>query len=491
MQLLGTSVRYFHDSRTGGPDGDYSSDDGDSVADQFVTTTPAGQIARVDDYFTASLGGRAAIRNTMVRGDLHSRRFADRIKPKTYIVDERLRTVVGMERADNGDSSSASTNQFCRRNCPFGRACHKRVMTPVCMACFDVVRSDERAAVQSKGPPVVMNGGFATHRGSFLFKLHKDAYMSKDTRASGHLVYDPVAILAEKNIAVDGADTGRPVCEGYAAFIFGYYRNAGVWFTMRKRNASGKQWPYDDYAKKRAALRVAAGTSLLAPEYGGLDGAREAGDGEGDDGEGGVHEDGDFAGADTDDDEAALNSSPNKRKKKRNKRTELIRVGESDLRARVTTWMVHWGGKVGDKMPVGPGSIEQRFVFPTTDIAQVHHLLRLWCDRNDLPEYWVELDQFKKWFNENKLVKLSRKKGNSKCCDVCLGRANELATCMPCDEPRIREKYHVSSAAFLAVPPPSPSHACGLNDGVVVSSFFCGRPTCSSKRPSATTTIRA
>ena len=47
-----------------------------------------------------------------------------------------------------------------RRNCPFGRECHKRVITPVCMACFDVVRSGKRAAVESKGPPVVMNGGF-------------------------------------------------------------------------------------------------------------------------------------------------------------------------------------------------------------------------------------------------------------------------------------------------------------------------------------------
>ena len=212
--------------------------------------------------------------------------------------------------------------------------------------------------------------------------------------------------------------------------------------------------PYDASAKKREALRVAVGTSLLAPEYGGLAGAREAGggegdDGENDDGEGGGHEDGDFAGADTDGEDESANSSPNKRKKKRNKKTEVLRVGQSDLRARVMTWMVHWGGKVGDKMPVGPGSIEQRFVFPTTDIAQVHNLLRLWCGRNDLSEYFVEIKQFKKWFNENKLVKLARKKGNFKCCDVCLGRANELATCMPCDEPRIREKYHVSSAALL------------------------------------------
>ena len=126
--------------------------------------------------------------------------------------------------------------------------------------------------------------------------------------------------------------------------MFGFYRNAGVWCTMRKRLENKKVLPYGDYAKKREALRVAVGTSLLAPEYGGLAGAREAGDGEGDDGEGGDGEDGDFGGADTDDDESA-NSSPNKRKKKRNKRTETIRVGESDLRARVMTWMVHWGGQ--------------------------------------------------------------------------------------------------------------------------------------------------
>ena len=111
---------------------------------------------------------------------------------------------------------------------------------------------------------------------------------------------------------------------------------------MRKRVVNKKILPYDDSAKKREALRVALGTSLLAPEYGGLaGGAREAG--EGGDGEGGDGEDGDFGGADTDDDESA-NSSPNKRKKKRSKRTDSIRVGESDLRARVMTWMVHWGG---------------------------------------------------------------------------------------------------------------------------------------------------
>ena len=482
-------ARYFDDSRTGGPDGASPSDDGDSVADEFVTTTPDGRICRLDDQFTASLGGRAAIRNSMVRGDLHSRGQCTAKKPKTYLVDERLRTVVGMERADNGDSSSASTNQFCRRNCPFGRACHKRVITPVCMACFDVVRSGERAAVESPGPPVVMNGGFGIHRGTFLFKTHRDAYLSK-TRVAGEVVYDPVAILTGEQVEVNGAETGQHICEGYAAFIFGYYRNAGVWYTMRKRVVDKKIFPYDDSAKKREALRVALGTSLLAPEHGGLaGGAHEAG--EGGDGERGDGEDGDFGGADTDDDESA-NSSPNKRKKKRSKRTESIRVGESDLRARVMTWMVHWGGKVGDKMPVGPGSIEQRFVFPTTDIAQVHNLLKLWCERNDLQEYWVEIDQFKKWFNENKLVKLARKKGSFKCCDICLGRANELATCYPCDEPAIREKYHVSSAAMLAFPPPSASYDCGLNGGgVCVCWGCCCRPTCSNKNSSATTTIRA
>jgi len=336
------------------------------------------------------------------------------------------------------------------------------------MACFDVVRSGERAAVESPGPPVVMNGGFGIHRGTFLFKTHRDAYLSK-TRVAGEVVYDPVAILAGEHVEVHGAETGQYICEGYAAFIFGYYHNAGLWYTMRKRVVNKKLLPYDDSAKKREALRVALGTSFLAPEYGGLAGSREAGGGgggEGGDGEGGDGEDGDFGGADTDDDESA-NSSPNKRKKKRSKRTESIRVGESDLRARVMTWMVHWGGKVGDKMPVGPGSIEQRFVFPTTDIAQVHNLLRLWCERNDLQEYWVEIDQFKKWFNENKLVKLARKKGSFKCCDICLGRANELATCYPCDEPAIREKYHVSSAAMLAFPPPSASYDCGLNGGGV------------------------
>ena len=169
MPLLTTSACYVGDSRTGDPDGDSSSDDGGSVADEFLTITPDGRITRLNDYFTASLGVCAAIRNSMVRGDLYSRRPSATKKPKTCLVDARMRTVVAIERADNGESSSASTNHFCRRNCPFDRACHKRVITPVCMACFGVVRSDERAAVESEGPMAVMNGGFATHRGSFRF----------------------------------------------------------------------------------------------------------------------------------------------------------------------------------------------------------------------------------------------------------------------------------------------------------------------------------
>jgi len=177
-----------------------------------------------------------------------------------------------------------------------------------------------------------MNGGFATHRGSFLFKMHKGAYLPKETRAAGHVVYDPAEILATNGVDANGAETGRPVCEGYAAFMFGVYRNAGAWCTMRKRAETKKRFPYDGSSKKREALRVTLGTSLLAPETGGLVG------------EGGDGEDGDFGGgSDTDDDESA-NTSPNKRKKKKKKRTEVIRVGESDLRARVVTWRVHWGG---------------------------------------------------------------------------------------------------------------------------------------------------
>ena len=163
MPLLTTSNRYVGDSRTTDPDGGSFSDDGESVPDEFLTITPDGRMTRLNDYFTASLGGRVAIRNSMVRGDLHSRRPSATKKPKTYLADARLRTVVAIERANNGESSSASTNHFCRRGCPFGRACHKRVITPVCMACFGVVRSGDRAAVKSEGPPVVMNGGFATH----------------------------------------------------------------------------------------------------------------------------------------------------------------------------------------------------------------------------------------------------------------------------------------------------------------------------------------
>ena len=84
MQLLATSACYVGDSRTGDPDGNSSSDDGGSVADEFLTITLDGRITRLNDYFTASRGGRAAIRNLMVRGGLHSRRPSATKKPKTY-----------------------------------------------------------------------------------------------------------------------------------------------------------------------------------------------------------------------------------------------------------------------------------------------------------------------------------------------------------------------------------------------------------------------
>ena len=234
--LLTTPARYVGDSRTADHDGESFSDDGESVADQSPAITPDGRIARLNDYATASLGGRAAIRNSMVRGDLHARRPSVTKKPKAYLADGRLRTIVGMERADNGDSSSVTTEGplyqpllsawlSVRPSVP------KRVITPVCMACFEIVRSAPRSAVKSKGPPAVMNGGFATHRGSLLFRLHRDAYLSKE-RVSGKLVYDPILILDSLGVTVNSAETGQSVFEGYAAFMFGYYRNVGLWCTM-------------------------------------------------------------------------------------------------------------------------------------------------------------------------------------------------------------------------------------------------------------------
>ena len=49
IHFVAAPARYFDDSRTGGPDGASPSDDGDSVADEFVTTTPDGRICRLDD----------------------------------------------------------------------------------------------------------------------------------------------------------------------------------------------------------------------------------------------------------------------------------------------------------------------------------------------------------------------------------------------------------------------------------------------------------
>ena len=61
-----------------------------------------------------------------------------------------------------------------------------------------------------------------------LFGLHRDAFLSK-ARVAGHVVYDPVEILGKWGVDANGAETGRPVCEGYAAFVFGFYWNAGLW----------------------------------------------------------------------------------------------------------------------------------------------------------------------------------------------------------------------------------------------------------------------
>ena len=443
-------------------DHDDSAGNDDDAWDEYdPALTPDHDMGRLNDEFAAALGGRSAIRNTLARGDLYLRRVSTAKKPKTHVVDAFRRTAVGMQRVDVGEHSQAQTNGFCRRNCPFGRACHMRVTTAVCMALFDVTRSGCRAAVKSAGPPVIMNAGFATQRGTFVFKLHRDAFLSKE-RVGGHLTYDPSAILQQEGLSVPGSVPDRPVCEGYAAFMLGFDANAGLWFRMRKRVETKHTTPYDDPATKakHEVMRVPVGTSvLMAPSVvgggplrsavapGGAHGSSTASvdvdsDDVSDDGTGG-----DAGGRRRDDDDGTNNEdaggSPNKRKKKKSRKTEALSLKDSVLRAKVTTWQVHWGNKIGDSMPVGPGSTEVRFVFPTVDVAQVHNLLRKWCQTHDMWDYWVELDQFKKWFAENKLVKLARKKGNFKCCEICLGRAEALTTCMPAEEPAIRAKYHV------------------------------------------------
>lgn len=189
-------------SRATDPDGDAGSDLG-GWDEYDPALTPDAAMGRLNDEFEAALGGRSAIRNAMVRSDLHLRSASTAKKPKTYVADAFRRTAVGMQRVDVGEHSTAPTNRFCRRNCPFGRACHLRVTTPVCMACFDVARSGERAAVKAAGPPVVMNPGFSTQRGTFVFKLHWTAYLS-GVSSNGNLLYDPCAILQQEGVAVPG-----------------------------------------------------------------------------------------------------------------------------------------------------------------------------------------------------------------------------------------------------------------------------------------------
>ena len=277
-----------------------------------------------------------------------------------------------------------------------------RVTTAVCMALFDVARSGSRAAVKSAGPPVIMNAGFSTQRGTFVFKLHRDAYLSKD-RVGGHLTYDPSAILQQEGLNVSGTVPDRPVCEGYAAFMLGFDANAGLWFRMRKRAETKHTKPYDapSTKAKHEVMRVPVGTSvLMAPCVGGGGPFGSAGGAGGCHGSctagGDVHSDdgsddgtGGGAGGGMGDGEGGTDNegtggSPNKRKKKKSRKTEALSLNDSVLRAKVTTWQVHWGKKIGDNMPVGPGSTEVQYVFPTVDIAQVHDLLRKWCQSHDM-----------------------------------------------------------------------------------------------------------
>ena len=73
-------------SRATDPDGDAGSDLG-GWDEYDPALTPDAAMGRLNDEFEAALGGRSAIRNSMVRSDLHLRSASTAKKPKTYVAD--------------------------------------------------------------------------------------------------------------------------------------------------------------------------------------------------------------------------------------------------------------------------------------------------------------------------------------------------------------------------------------------------------------------
>jgi hypothetical protein len=292
--------------------------------------------------------------------------------------------------------------------------CSETYPNSTCVVAHALARSGER----NRGTGQKARSGCGKARGTFVFRLHQDA-LANSRLDNGVLSFDIGATLNSYGEDVPGG-SGR-VCEGYAAFIYGFDMHRNVWLKMRNRVRDGYQTPYASAAHKRQSVRVVGGVVQLRGSSG-----SDAGGGGGGGGGGG---------ADT-------SASPVKKRTRRGKEVEVKDLGRTSLMARA--WMIEWGEKVGDKLPQGPDQPLPIFVFPTCDIGEVHRIFTLWCDARDMrDEYFIGLSRFNDVFKGCSQVRLSRKKGSFKGCSICLGRADALAKALPEEMAAIRVKYEV------------------------------------------------
>ena len=313
----------------------------------------------------------------------------------------------------------------CSHTCPFDKDCWSRYNDEACQNAAALARSGKRARGSAQKP----QAGYSIARGTFIWHLHHKA--SKDrTLPVTQYVYDVGARLREAGIQVDGPVGPQYVCEGYAAFMYGYKLGRNVWKAMRDRVSGGYLGAYDDANAKRETVRQLTDGTVDVLDGGGEHGGGGGGGG----GRGGA------------------TTSPNPAAKKRARKGRDVIIRDTDRAQKVKAWLVEWGRIIGDKLPEGPTQLIKIFIYPTCDVDEVHRLYSEWCDTHGLRgEYWTTSTHFKYYFNSCPEVRLSRKKGNFKGCPLCIGRASALAKALPADIGEIRAKYEVGPAWRRAV----------------------------------------
>jgi hypothetical protein len=134
--------------------------------------------------------------------------------------------------------------------------CSETYPNSTCVVAHALARSGER----NRGTGQKARSGCGKARGTFVFRLHQDA-LANSRLDNGVLSFDIGATLNSYGEDVPGG-SGR-VCEGYAAFIYGFDMHRNVWLKMRNRVRDGYQTPYASAAHKRQSVRVVGGVVQL------------------------------------------------------------------------------------------------------------------------------------------------------------------------------------------------------------------------------------